>query len=269
MDKPLRPFERYRTRSALFLMIYSVTALVFGIPNIMMVTYEDDRLLILLATSVLVVSKYVGYIHLAGFALLEPARIRTASARIAVSIAVIALVLLANAVFLIYRFGLRDISVAAVAGGNLATAAILVQRLVASRRTGLTGAQLMKMVSGVLIALGSADICITRFYLLSPIIGFVTLFFGISTERKSLKLAFKQTLAAAASAAGCGVTVYYMRWFIDPALLVHRYVDPVAAMSIGLTMGIAGLAYYMFLRRVYTREPALIHENNSSGKTGA
>ena len=36
-------------------------------------------------------------------------------------------------------------------------------------------------------------------------VGLITLFFGIYTERKSLALAFKQTVAAASSAGGAGM----------------------------------------------------------------
>ena len=256
MVTPTRPFERYRTRSALFLMIYAVTALIFGIPNIMMLTYEDDRrFLIILATSILVVSRFIGYIYLAGFALLDPARIKESSGRLEFSIGLIITILLANAGFFLYRFGLTDISVTAVNAGCLVTAGVLITHLAASRKRGLSRSTLMKIVSGVLIALGSADICITRFYALSPLIGLVTLFFGISTERKSLALAFKQTLAAAGSAAGCGIAVYYMRWLLQPGMVEQSMIKPVAAIAAGLVLGITGFGYYWYARRLYTVEP--------------
>jgi len=250
-------------------MIYAVTALIFGIPNIVMMTFPDDRrILVILATSILVVARYVGYVYLAGFALMEPGRIKAASGQIALSISIIAAILLGNASYFIYRFGFKDMAVAAVITGCIFTAGILITHLIASSRRGLSRSRLMRIVSGVLVVLGSADICISLvvldsavipirwFYSISALIGLVTLFFGISTERKSLALAFRQTIAAAGSAAGAGVTFYYLRWYLDPALHGETAVQPAVAIAMGLTMGILGLGYYIYARRMYSVEPA-------------
>jgi hypothetical protein len=237
-------------------MIYAVTALIFGLPNLFMLTTAGDRFLVILATSLLVVTRYVSYIELAGFALLEPQRIRAAAGRISFSLGLIVAVLLANAAFFLYRFGLRDISVTAVSGGCVITAGVLISHMIASRKRGMSRSLLMRMVSGVLIVLGSADICITRYYMISPLVGLLTLFFGIYTERKSLKLALKQTLAAAGAAAGCGISVYYLRWYLDPALLERTAISPPVAISLGLTLGILGMGYYIYARRTYAAEPA-------------
>ncbi len=255
MGKPSRPFERYRTRSALFLMIYAVAALIAGIPNIIMVTSEDDRrILVILGTSILVVSRYVGYIKLAGFALLNTEHIRIFSPRMSVTIGVIIAVLIANAAVFLYRFGLTDISIVAVSAGCLMSAGVMLSHLVASRDRGLTRSRLMRMVSGVLIVLGCANICITRFYLISPAFGLITLFFGIYTERKTLSLAVRQTFAAAGAAAGAGISVYFLRWYLDPSLLRHSYLDPPLAIALGLALGAIGAAYYLYSRRVYASE---------------
>jgi hypothetical protein len=234
-------------------MIYAVTALIFGIPNIVMMTFADDRrFFVILITSLLVVTRYIGYIYLAGFALMEPDRIKAASGQIIFSICLVAGILLANAGYFLYRFGFMDMSVTAVCIGSIVTAGILLTHLFAIRRRGLNRSRLMKIVSGVLIAIGSTDICITKFYGLSPLIGLLTLFFGISTEKKSLGLAFQQTVAAAGSAAGIGIAVYYLRWYLDPALLGETAIQPLLAASMGLTMGILGLAYYIYARRLYS-----------------
>jgi hypothetical protein len=251
MVSPARPFERYRTRSALFLMIYAVTAIVFGFPNILMVTNAEDRFLVILASSFLVVSRYIGYFKLAGYALLEPDRIKAYSGRIAFAVFVIIGILIGNAAFFLYRFGLYDISITAISAGSLITSGLLISHLIAVRRTGLNRSRLMRMVSGVLIVLGSADICITRFSVVAPLIGIVTLFFGIYTERKSLALAIRQTVAVAASAGGCGIAMYYLRWYLDPALMQPTGVQPSMAIAIGLAMVLAGLAYYTYSRRTY------------------
>jgi len=257
MGKPSRPFERYRTRSALFLMIYSVTALIAGVPNIMLVSSEEDRrILILLATSILVVSRFVGYIKLAGFALLNSQNIRVFSGRISFTIGVIAAVLLANAAFYLYRFGMIDMSVAAVSAGCIGTAGVLISHLIGSRTRGMNRSRLMRMVSGVLIVLGCANICITRFSIASPLIGLITLFFGIYTERKSLSLAVKQTFAAAGGAAGAGFAFYFVRWYLDPALLKHTVLDPPVAIAVGLTISLIGIGYYLYSRRLYDPEAA-------------
>jgi len=238
-------------------MIYAVTALIAGVPNIILVSSEEDRrILVILLTSLLVVSRYVGYIKLAGFALLQPDHIKAFSARISSTIGIIAAVLIANAALFLYRFGLRDISVVAVSAGCLATAGLLISHLIASSDRGMTRSRLMRMVSGVLVTLGCADICITRFYIVSPAIGLMTLFFGIYTERKSLALALKQTFAAAGGAAGAGIAFYSLRWYFDPALVRHSYVDPPIALAIGAVIGIIGLGYYLYSRRVYASETA-------------
>jgi hypothetical protein len=235
-------------------MIYAVAALVLGMPNILLVTDPNDRFLIVLATSFLVVSRYVGYIKLAGYALLDPDRIRASSGRIAFSVWAIAVMLLANSAFFLYRFGLRDISVTAVSAGSLLTAGILIAHLLTMHRTGLSRSRLMRMVSGVLIVLGSADICITRFSVLGPLVGILTLFFGIYTERKSFTLAVKQTIAAGATAAGCGIAVYYLRWYLDPTLLQPTDIQPSLAILIGAAIGLAGIGYYTYSRRVYATQ---------------
>lgn len=236
-------------------MIYAVTALIFGIFNIEMLGKPDDRFLMILATSILVVTRYVAYIHLAGYALLEANRIKAKSGRIAFSLVLITIALLANAAFFLYRFGLRNMSVAAVSAGCLITSGIIISHLIASRHRGLSRSRLMRMVSGVLIALGSADICITRFGFVAPMVGLITLFFGIYTERKSLALAFKQTVAAASSAGGAGIAVYYLRGFIDPTMVAPSIVQPMAAVGIGAVLGIAGIGYYIYSRRMYSRVP--------------
>ncbi len=255
METPTRPFERYRTRSALFLMIYAVIALIAGIPNIMLVTMEEDRrILIILATSILVVSRFVGYIKLAGYALLEADLIKAHSLRISMALWVIVVVLLANAAVFLYRFGFTDMSVTAVSVGCIATAGVLITHLVASRERGMTRSQLMRMVSGVLIALGCANICITMLFPLAPILGLMTLFFGIYTERKSLMLAAKQTFAVASGAAGAGLTVYFLRWYMDPALLGNTAIEPATAIYLGCAMTLVGMGYYRYSRRLYAKE---------------
>jgi len=257
MRKPSRPFERYRTRSALFLIIYAVTALIFGVPNIGIVSYEDDyRILIILATSLLVVSRFVGYIKLAGYALLSSDHIRERSTGITLAIWVISMVLLANAAFYLNRFGLMDMSVTAISFGNITTAGLLLSHLLASRDRGITRSRLMRMVSGVLIILGCTNIWITRFYFISPAIGLMTIFFGIYTERKSLSLAIRQTFAAAAGSAGAGITVYFLRGYIDPALLNRTSLDPPVAITLGLCLVAAGIGYYLYSRRLYSPETA-------------
>lgn len=257
MDQPSKPFERYRTRSALFLMIYAVTALIFGIPNINLVIRPDDLgLPIILITSLLTVTRFVGYAKLAGYALLETAHVKRNSGRIAFAVWTIALAIIANAAFLLNRFGLTNMSVTAVSVGCLASAGVMIAHLLASVKHGVSRSTLMRMVSGVLIALGCADICITRFGIISPIIGLVTLFFGIYTERKPLTLAARQTVAAAAGSAGAGIVVYYLRYYLDPALVGHSILQPPVAILLGFALACMGLMYYLYTRRTYSSEPA-------------
>ena len=255
MDQPSKPFERYRTRSALFLTIYSVTALIFGIPNIMIVLRPDDYgFLIILLTSLVTVARFVGYFKVGAYALLEPEIIRRNSGRIAFAVWTIALVIIGNAAFLLYRFGLSNMSVTAISVGCLASSGVMITHLMAAMGRKISRSSLMRMVSGILIALGCADICITRFGITSPIVGLITLFFGIYTERKPLSLAARQTVAAAAGAAGAGIAVYYLRYYLDPALVGQTRLQPPYAILIGLTLAIVGLAYYMYSRRVYASE---------------
>lgn len=251
MQTTSKPFERYRTRSALFLMIYAVSALIAGIPNIQILTREEDRFLVILATSLLVVSKYVGYIKIAGFALLEPDRIRMSSGRIALELWVIVVVLIANAAVFLYRFMLGDITVLAISAGCVGTAVVLISHLVISRVTGITPSTLMRMVSGTLIAVGAADMCITRIFVIPQIIGLITLFFGISTERKSLVLAVKQTIAVACTAVGAG---FALRLYIGPAFLFGIQIDPTIGISGGVVVALVGIIYYVYLRRSYSDE---------------
>jgi len=234
-------------------MIYGVTALIFGWPNIVLVTRSEDlRWITLLTTSILVVSRFVGYIKLAGFTLLDSEVVRTRSSRIKFTLWVIAGVLLANAAFYLYRFGLTDMSVVAVSASCLVTSGILISHLLLTGRSELSRAVLMRMVSGVLIALGCANICITNFWILSPLIGLITLFFGIYTERKSLMLALRQTFAAAGGAAGAGVTLYFIRWYLDPSLIKFTALQPPVAIAGGLIITIAGIGYYFYSRRLYS-----------------
>ena len=237
-------------------MIYGVAALIMGIPNIILVTSEEDiRLFIILPTAILVVSRYVSYIKLAGFALLSSDNIRAFSGRISGTIAVIAAVLIANAAFFLYRFGLTDSSVTAVSLGSISVAGLLISHLVRSKGQ-MTRSRLMRMVSGMLIIIGCADICITRFSLISPAVGLATLFFGVYTERKSLALAARQTFAIAGGAAGAGIMIYFLRWYLDPSLLTHTYLDPPLAIGLGLVLGVIGIGYYVYSRRLYTTESA-------------
>jgi hypothetical protein len=236
-------------------MIYAVTALVFGIPNVAIVTeQEEKRFMVLFVTSILVVSRYVSYIRLAGFALLDPARVQRAVWRIVPEIGFISLILLANAAYFLYRFGLRDITVAAVSAGSLGAASVLIMHLIVSIRGGMTRPRLMRMVCGVLIALGMANMCITRFFIVPQLIGLIALFFGIYTERKSLSLAVRQTVAAASGAAGAGVAVYFLRWYYDPALLKPTEIEPPYAIAIGLAVALISAGYYVHSRRVYARD---------------
>ncbi len=256
MGKPSKPFERYRTRSALFLMIYAVTALIFGVPNISIVTPESDRTLgIILITSLLVVTRLIGYAKIAGYTLLDPEIIKRNSGRIAFAVWTITIVMIANAAYFLYRFSLTDISVVAVSAGCLASAGVMISHLLQSRDRGISRSSLMRMVSGILIAIGCADICILRYGPLSPIIGLITLFFGIYTERKPLSLAGKQTLAAACGAAGAGIIVYFLRYYLDPSLIGQTAVQPQFAILIGAALTATGLLYYIYSRRVYASEP--------------
>jgi hypothetical protein len=232
-------------------MIYAVSALVAGIPNILMVTHEDDRFLVVLATSILVVSRYVGYIKLAGFALLDPSRIKENAGRIATELWVIVLVLVVNGGIFLRRFGIEDFSIAVISIACIGSAGVLVSHLMASRESEITRSALMRMVSGVLIVLGAADVCITRVVLIPQIIGLVTLFFGIYTERKSLGLAIRQTLAIAGSTAGAAVA---LRVWLDPAVLSDTAIQPNMAIGIALVMLIIGMGYYLYSRRGYTAE---------------
>jgi hypothetical protein len=106
-------------------------------------------------------------------------------------------------------------------------------------------------VSGMLIIIGCADICITRFWLISPFIGLMTLFFGVYTERKSLALAARQTFAIAGGAAGGGIMLYFLRWYLDPSLLTRTYLNPPLAIGLGLILGVIGMGYYLYSRRQY------------------
>jgi hypothetical protein len=237
-------------------MIYAVTALIFGVPNISIVTPESDRTLgIILITSLLVVTRFIGYAKIAGYTLLEPEIIKRNSGRIAFAVWTIAIVIIANAAYFLYRFSLTDISVVAVSVGCLASAGVMISHLLASRNRGISRSSLMRMVSGILIAIGCADICILRYGILSPIIGLITLFFGIYTERKPLSLAAKQTLAAASGAAGAGIIVYFLRYYLDPTLIGQTAVQPQFAILIGAALTATGLAYYIYSRRVYTSKP--------------
>lgn len=237
-------------------MIYAVTALIFGVPNISIVTPESDRTLgIILITSLLVVTRLIGYAKIAGYTLLEPEIIKRNSGRIAFAVWTIAIVIIANAAYFLYRFSLTDISVVAVSVGCLASAGVMISHLLQSRDRGISRTSLMRMVSGILIAIGCADICILRYGILSPIIGLITLFFGIYTERKPLALAGKQTLAAASGAAGAGIIVYFLRYYLDPSLIGQTPVQPQFAILIGAALTATGLAYYVYSRRVYASKP--------------
>ena len=251
MQTTSKPFERYRTRSALFLMIYAILAIIAGIPNIQMLTREEDRFMVVLATSLLVVSRYVGYIKIAGFALLEPDRIRISSGRIMLELWVIVVVLVANAAIFLYRFRFEDITVLAISAGCVGTACVLISHLVISRKTGITRSTLMRMVSGTLIAVGAADMCITRIFVIPQFIGLITLFFGISTERKSLVLAVKQTVAVACTAVGAG---FALRLCTGPAFLFGTQIDPTIGISGGAAVALVGMGYYVYLRRSYSDE---------------
>jgi len=254
MENPARPFERYRTRSALFLMIYAVTALIFGIPNIRIVSTGDDKFLMLFLTSFLVVSRYMGYIKLAGLALLDPAKFKAREGRFMPEVVIIALVLIANAVFLLWRFALSDMTVIAVSAGCLMAAGVLIGYLFAFGGKGINRSKIMRMVSGVLVAIGAADIVITKNFILPQIVGLITLFFGIYTERKSIFLALKQTFAAATSAAGAGMAVYFVRFYFEPKIFVTSKIFPPYTALLGLVMAVVGLAYYFYSRRLYTAE---------------
>jgi len=261
MGKPSKPFERYRTRSALFLMMYGITALIFGIPNISIVSPpHDSRIVPILITSILVVSRFIGYVKIAGFALLDAEHIRMMSSRISFTISVIAIIILANAAYFLYQFGFSSMPVNAVSAGCIFTSAVLVFHLLGSIGTGLTRSRLMRMVSNVLIILGCADICISlgtldygpaMYFLVSPFIGIMTLFFGIYTERKSMSLALKQTLAATTGSFGAGFAVYYLRWYLDPSMISMQTIPPPFAVMLGLVVTAVGIGYYFWSRRVY------------------
>ncbi len=238
-------------------MIYAVTALIAGIPNILMVTREDDRFLVVLGTSLLVVSRYVGYVKLAGFGLLDPARIKQNSGKISLEIGAIIIVLLGNAAYFLNRFGLEDISIAAISASCLGSAGVLISHQVSSKEEGITRSALMRMVSGVLIAIGVADICITKVFVIPQLVGLTTLFFGIYTERKSLSLALRQTIAIAGAAVGIGMTLRV--YFDPPAILQSMSIHPALVIGIALTMAILGMVYYLFSRRAYTTEPSTEH----------
>lgn len=256
MVGPADPFERYRTRSAIFLIIYAITAIIFGIPNLRIAIYPDDKFYAILITSILTVSKYISYFKLAGFALLEPQRIKSNSYRIMASLWFIVVVLLTNAAFLIYRFGFRDISVVAFISGSLLTASVVTFHLICARH-GLNRYHLMKMVSGTLIVLGASNICIIRYYPIPSIAGLVTLFFGVYTERKSLSLAMKQTLAVTACALGFGIAIYFLRFYFYPEIHVPASiigVEPYFAIILGIISSAAGGAYYFYARRMYSKQ---------------
>ena len=256
-SQPSRPFERYRTRSALFLMIYAVTALLFGIPNILMLTRDNDGFLILLITSILVVVRFIGYIKLAGFALLEADHIKKHSGNITMTIWLLILILLFNAGFLLYRFGLNSISVVAVSFGSIGTSGVLISHMLSARGRALSRSQIMKMVTGVLIVLGCANICIKTLSVISPLIGLMTLFFGIYTEKKFLSLALRQTFAVAAGSLGSGIVIYFTRYYLEPGAVSVTQVTPPVAIMIGVSMSILGVGYYIWSRRQYIPEASI------------
>jgi hypothetical protein len=238
-------------------MIYGITALIFGIPNVQLLTTRDDGFIMLLFTSLFVVVRFISYIKLAGFALLDPGKIKKHKFTIAVNIWFIALILLSNAAFLLYRFGFTRISVAAVSIGSIGAAGVLISHLMASRGSGLSRSHLMKMVSGVLIVLGAANICINPQDLLIPSIGVLTLFLGIYTERKSLTLALRQTFAVAGGSLGGGIMVYFLRWYLDPAMLINTQVSPLAGVIAGMSIALFCGGYYVYSRRQYVPENSL------------
>ena len=124
----------------------------------------------------------------------------------------------------------------------------------------------MHMVSNVLIILGCADIGISvgaldtgpmAFSTVSPIIGVITLFFGVYTERKTLSLALKQTLAVTAGSFGAGFTLYFMRWYVNPELITSGTINPPIAVVLGIFVTVVGLGYYLWTRRVYTNPTSI------------
>jgi len=271
MGKPSKPFERYRTRSALFLMIYAVTALIFGIPNISIVSPpHDSRIVPMLITSILVVSRFIGYVKIAGFALLESSHIKRFSSRIRFTISVIAVVILANSAYFLYNFGLTSMPVNAISAGGIFTSGVLIYHIIGSAESGMTRSRLMRMVSNMLIILGCADISISvgaldtgpaMYVMMSPLVGIMTLFFGIYTERKTLSLALKQTLAATAGSFGAGFAVYFMRWYLDPSLITSHTMPAPMAVVVGLGVTAVGIGYYFWSRRVYAADSRQSSQN--------
>ena len=284
MIKPDREIDLYRLRTAIFLFIYSIVALVYCWPIIQVFRVRAETQIELAAIIILVIPRFAGYLYFSYCGLIDIRRIARRRNVFLLSMAVFASYLLLSGAITVYHYFLHpdhlvtareftvnlpgfisnlfnvpaDYAVKTRIGlsrlaftlNSFVLAGIFLYNIVRLRIKGFNTENQLRMMCSLLIAIGMANVLIVSFNI-TPFVGFLLIFLGLWTKQKGYKLAFLQAILLALASAGIGSGVFLVRDLFQPQAMEQVFKWTMTACF--LIGGVSLMSYILSRRFFYSR----------------
>ena len=281
MIKPDRELDLYRLRTAIFLFIYSVVALVYCWPVIQLFRVRAETLIELAVIIMLVIPRFAGYLYFSYCGLIDIKRIERRRNVFLLSMGVFASFLLLSGAIAVYHYFLHPdhlvkareftvnmpdfisnifgvsadyaaktrigLSRLAFTLNSFILAGIFIYNIVRFRVKGFNTENQLRMMCSLLIAIGMTNILIISFNII-PFVGFLLIFLGLWTKQKGYKLAFLQAILLALTSAGIGSGVFLVRDLFQPEAMEQVFKWTMTACFV---IGGVSLISYIFSRRFF------------------
>lgn len=283
MIRPDKDTDMYRLRTAIFLFIYSVVALIYCSPIIQLFRVRGETRLELVAIILLVIPRFAGYFYFSFCGLLDIERLERRRRVFLLSMAVFASYLLLSGAIMVYHYFMHPdhlvtakqftinlpkfvadlfnvpidyaaktrigLSRLAFTLNSFVLAGIFLYNIARFKIRGFTIENQLRMMCSLLIAIGMANILILSFNF-APFVGFLAIFLALWTQQKGYKLAFLQAILLALTSAGIGCGVFLMRDLFQPQRMEQVFMwTMVASFVIG---SVSLLSYIIMRRRFYS-----------------
>ncbi len=264
---PDKYVDLYRLRSAIFLFIYSVVALLYAWPIVRLFQVRAETRIELVAIILLVIPRFAGYLYFSYCGLLDVRRLERRRRVFFLSMAVFAAYLLLSGAIAVYHYFLHPeflvtatkfhldlefadktrigLSRLAFTLNSFVLAGIFIYNIVRFRIKGITPENQLRMMCSILIAIGMANILIVSFTF-TPLAGFLAIFIALWTREKGYKLAFLQAILLSVTSAGIGCGIFLARDFFTPEGIKLVFL---VTMVVCLTFGMISLATYIYSRK--------------------
>jgi hypothetical protein len=265
--KPDKYTDLYRLRTAIFLFIYSIVALLYSWPIVRLFQVRAETTLELVAILLLVIPRFAGYLYFSYCGLLDIRRIERRRRVFLLSMAVFASYLLLSGALTVYHYFLHPqhlvvaekfhlsiefaaktrigLSRLAFTLNSFVLAGIFLYNIVRFRVKGFTNENQLRMMCSLLIAIGMANILIISFSF-TPFVGFLAIFLALWTKEKGYKLAFLQAILLSVTSACIGSGVFLARDFFTPEGIERVFL---LTMISCLVVGTVTLVAYIYIRR--------------------